>query len=200
MKSHWEVDRAKVLSLAEVEVCLQQTRRRARRSMITRRSLIIFELATCCGLRVSEICGLRIGDIRLGLNPLIRIPATLGKGKKARTVPLTWDAGTLADLTDWIARRFAAGAGEADLLLPTRSGLAMHRASARAMFARIVRLCTGRKATIHDGRHTFVSLALSAGANIQAVRAAAGHASLATTSLYAHLIERGETVQLLGRA
>ena len=196
----FEIDRGKVLSLAEVAHTLNETRRKAKRSKTTRRSLILFELATCCGLRVSEICGLRLRDIQLGLNPLIRVPATIAKGSKARTVPLNWEPGTLADVTAWVAARLADGAGPDSFVLLTRSGSPMHRTAARRMFSHVVEAATGRPATIHHGRHTFVSLALAAGVNIQAVRSAAGHASLATTSLYAHLVDRGEPVDLLGRA
>jgi len=48
--------------------------------------------------------------------------------------------------------------------------------------------------TIHDGRHSFVSHALHGGRSIVEVRAAAGHSSLATTSIYAHLVDTDDKV------
>ncbi len=181
----WELDSMKVLDEAEVQATLRELRRRGRRSKTTRRSLILFELSTCCGLRVSEICGLTLGDVRTGLNPFIHIRRDMSKSGRARSVPLGWDSLTLADITAWVALRGAEGAGTADLLLPTRTGKPMHRTAARRMYARACQMI-GRKATIHDGRHTFISWALHRGVDIQAVRQAAGHANLATTSLYSH--------------
>jgi integrase len=60
----------------------------------------IFRLACCCGLRVSEIAQLRLGDVQLdSLRPHIRIRAAIAKCGRARRVPLWWDAGTLSDIT-----------------------------------------------------------------------------------------------------
>jgi integrase/recombinase XerC len=184
----WEVDSAKVLDEAEVQQTLKELRRKAKRSKTTYRTLLIFELATCYGLRVSEICSLTLGDVHTGLDPFVRIRRAVSKSGRARTVPLGWDGRSLADVIGWVSLRIAEGAGAGDLLLPTRSGKRMHRSSARRMYARVVRESVGRRATIHDGRHTFISWALHRGVDPQAVRIAAGHANLATTSLYSHVI------------
>src|SRR5687768_8202824 len=102
--STFAVDRSRILTAAEIKTVLADLTRKARRSPMTRRNLNIFRLATCCGLRASEIGGLTMANVRLGGDrPCIRIPKALGKGSKARTVPLWWDAGTLADLRDWKA-------------------------------------------------------------------------------------------------
>ncbi len=51
-------------------------------------------------LQASEIVGLKLGDIRVGIaRPYIRVPKTIAKGGKSRRGPLRWDAQTLADLT-----------------------------------------------------------------------------------------------------
>jgi integrase len=52
----------------------------------------------------------------------------------------------------------------------------------------------GRHVTIHDGRHTFASHALAGGRSLVEVRDALGHRSIATTSLYLHLVEEDEAV------
>ncbi len=60
---------------------------------------LTFRLTTCCGLRVSEIVGLTLANVKTeGKRPHIYIPKTIGKGGKARRVPLWWDQSTLADL------------------------------------------------------------------------------------------------------
>lgn len=65
----WSVDRSRVLTRAEIAAVLADLRRRARRSRLTRRNLIIFRLSACCGLRVGELTRLRLGDLHLGLQP-----------------------------------------------------------------------------------------------------------------------------------
>jgi site-specific recombinase XerD len=50
-------------------------------------------------------------------------------------------------------------------------------------------LLDGREdATVHDGRHTFVSLSLNGGRSLAEVRDAAGHSSISTTSVYTHCV------------
>lgn len=181
----WTIDRDRTMTAAEVVLTISELRRKAKRTKTTRRNLILFELATCCGLRVSELIRLQLGDIRLGVSPSIRVPATIGKGSKARTVPLLWDVDTLADITAWLAIRRAEGAVDTDLVLVSRSGRQLDRFGARAIFQRACRV-TGRKITIHAGRHTYVSHALLF-RPLVAVRDACGHSSIATTNIYAHL-------------
>jgi integrase len=59
-----------------------------------------------------------------------------------------------------------------------------------------------RSLTIHNGRHKFNSHALSGGRTLADVRAAAGHASLLTTSVYLHVVvdEREEVGELFAHA
>lgn len=183
----WEVDQQRVLTDVEVAVCLSELRRKAKRSKLTHRTLIIFELATCCGLRVSEICSLTMADVRLGLDPAIRIRRETSKSGRPRTVPLGWDALAMLDVSRWVGLRLASGASSSDLLLPTRTGHRMDRSTVSRMYSRACRPI-GRHASIHVGRHTFISWALHRGVDIQAVRAAVGHSSLNTTSKYAHVV------------
>lgn len=77
----WTVDATKILSRDEIRAVIEDLKRKARRSVNTRMNLAIFRLATCCGLRVSEIIGLEIGDVRVGTKrPYLRLPKTIAKG------------------------------------------------------------------------------------------------------------------------
>jgi integrase len=59
-------------------------------------NLAIVRLACCCGLRVSEIGGLCIGDVNVGISrPFLQVRAEHAKLGRPRRVPLWWDAGTL---------------------------------------------------------------------------------------------------------
>ena len=189
----WNIDRERILSAAEILLVLSELKRKARRSKLTRRQLVIFRLACCCGLRVSELTRLTLANVRLGARPSIRVPKTIGKGGKARTVPLHWDAGTLADLESWKELRESEGAQPGDLFISTKSGKPIARKDARLAFQSACKPL-GRHVTIHDGRHSFVSHALHTGRSVVEVRDAAGHSNLATTSLYAHLVDDCETV------
>ena len=116
--SNWIVDRSKILQRDEIARILTDLRRKARRSVNTRMNLAIFRLAACCGLRASEIAGLTLADVQVdNSRPSIRIRREIGKGHKARKVPLTWDAGTLADLVEWKRFRREQGAADDDLFV-----------------------------------------------------------------------------------
>lgn len=80
-----------------------------------------------------------------------------------------------------------------DLFISTKSGKPIARKDARLAFQSACKPL-GRHVTIHDGRHSFVSHALHTGRSVVEVRDAAGHSNLATTSLYAHLVDDCETV------
>ena len=63
--------------------------RKAARSTNTRQTRAIFCLATFCGLRNSEICGLRLRDAKLDIpRPVLDVPVGVAKGLRPRQVPL----------------------------------------------------------------------------------------------------------------
>src|SRR5262245_18021395 len=104
------VDQTKILTRSEIAAVLQELRRK-RRSVNTRQNSVIFRLATCCGLRVSEVCGLTLANVKTESGrPHIHVPAAIAKRHKARKVPLWWDAATLAALAEWKAERLEQGA------------------------------------------------------------------------------------------
>jgi integrase/recombinase XerD len=191
----WTVNATKILSAGEIARVLADLKRRARRSVNSRQNLVIFRLATCCGLRVSELIGLRIGDVRVGLErPYILVRAESAKGRKGRRLALWWDQGTLDDLTAWRAERVSLGARPTEPFVCSHSrrspGRPLDRQNARERFKVACRVLGAERVaelTIHHGRHSFVSHALAGGRSLAEVRDAAGHANIATTSLYAHV-------------
>jgi len=95
-------DPTKILTRREIAAVLADLKRRGKRSLNARLNLVVFRLAACCGLRASEIANLWVSDMRVETDrPHIRIRAGAAKGGRPRTVPLWWDAGTLADLKVW---------------------------------------------------------------------------------------------------
>lgn len=185
-----KVDSTKILTKSEIADVIREWKSK-RRYVNNRQLLIIFRLATCCGLRASEICGITCDDVRTeGKRPHIRIRKTVGKGGKVRKVPLWWDQATLDDLRAWKSEQTERGA---TFLVCSQSadsiGNQLDRRNIRRSFIRACKGLEGREdVTTHDGRHTFVSIALAGGRSLAEVRDAAGHASISTTSVYTHVV------------
>src|SRR5262245_58058427 len=90
----WKVEATKILTRGELAAVLADLRRKGERSAGARLNLVVFRLACCCGLRVSEIAGLRVDDVQVeGGRPHVRVRPEVAKGYKGRRVPLWWDAG-----------------------------------------------------------------------------------------------------------
>ena len=203
------VSDSKILRRAEIATVLAELHRKARRSKNTRLTLTLFRLTTCCGLRVSEATSLRLRDVCANVDrPRIKVRAAISKGTKlrrsngrtvkvgrravAREIPLTWDSATLADLRSWKEFREREGASANDLYLCSQqAGRKLDRRNARMRFIKACRVLGEDRAgelSIHSGRHSYCSHALSGGKSLAEVRQAAGHSSVATTNLYIHAI------------
>ncbi len=193
----------RILSVADMQQVVRGLRSRARRSKSAKLNLTLFRLAACCGLRVKELTGITLANVKLNSSkPHIYIPADVAKGGRPRMVPLWWDEATLADIEKWRDLRVAAGAASGDpFLCGTRTHVAgkrMARRSAQARWERVIRshlgIETAEAVSIHGGRHSFCSNALAGGRSLIEVRDAAGHASVATTNIYLHLATQDDAV------
>lgn len=200
MHASWTIDRSKLLIADEIRAVVDDLSRKAKRSVNTRMNLVIFRLATSCGLRVSEICGLKISDLKRieSDKPFIQVRKQIAKGGKGRTVPLWWDRAALAGVAAWRAYRLAEGAKKGDWLVCAMSkgahGRQLSRVNARNRFRSSCRVLGEDRLlglTIHHARHSFCSHALLK-RPITAVRDAAGHASIATTNTYAHVLDQDD--------
>jgi len=193
----WNVDASQILTRGELAEVLSDLRRRAARLPNVQMNLAIVRLACCCGLRASEIGGLRLADVVVGVpHPYVAVRAKLAKLGRARRVPLWWDAGTLMDLAAWKNSRESQGGRRVDPFVCSqqratlRSALNRHVLRRRFLTAcRVLGWDRLRTLTIHHGRHTFISHALAGGRTLAEVRAAAGHSSVQTTSAYLHVVD-----------
>jgi integrase len=197
------IDKTRILSRKEIPAVLSDLKRK-KRSVNTRQNLIVFRLATCCGLRVSEIAGLRLGDVHvLGDRPHIAVRKAIAKGKKsakrgdrkARAVPLWWDRATLADLEAWKSERMTVGAKVSDPFVCAQSkstaGKPLSSRNLQNRWRAAIKVLGAERSkdlSIHCGRHSFCSHSLAGGRTIVDVRDAAGHASISTTSVYLHVV------------
>jgi len=201
------IDATKILSRRELAAVLADLQGKSTRSANSWLNLILVRLSCCCGLRVSEIAGLRISDIRVeAARPHIRIRRGASKGGRSRIVPLWWDSGTLADLAKWKAERLRLGATSEQLfvasLRPGRGTRTLSRHTLRRRFRTACKIL-GRERletlTIHHGRHTFISHALAGHRTLAEVRDAAGHANVSITSAYLHVAVEDDGVGELFR-
>ena len=158
--------------------------------------------------------------ILLGTRPCIRIRKQTTKGKRevraldgtviqkdqrrARVVPLWWDTETRWDLQKWLQYRMEnlpdADGGSCRPESWFLCGVDARNSGQRINPVRIsdrwrtaIR-CLGperqQQLSVHDGRHSFASLCLLAGRSLAEVKEALGHASIGSTSIYLHMVER----------
>ena len=191
----WNIDPVKILTRRELACVLEDLQRKAPRSASVRMNRVIFRLATCAGLRVSEIRALCLEDLHVATErPHLRVRPEGAKGKRARVVPLWWDAATLEDIKAWKQEREGHGARPGDpfvcCLKPCRFGKRLVRHGIRERFrtsCKSLGLDRLKSITTHCGRHSFVSHALAGGRSLAEVQRAVGHSSLVTTSVYLHV-------------
>jgi integrase len=191
----WNIDVSQILTRRELMSVMTYLKTRSDRLPNVQQSLALVRLACCCGLRASEIGGLKLADVMTGISrPYIQVRGEIAKGGHARRVPLWWDAGTLEDLTEWKATRRSDGARSGDPFLCSLQtatfGQPLNRHVLRRRFLTACRVLGWdrlRTLTLHHGRHTFISHALAGKRTLAEVRAAVGHASLLTTSAYLHV-------------
>jgi site-specific recombinase XerD len=137
------------------------------------------ELLYGSGLRVSELCGLRVGDVDLTAP---RVTAW-GKGSKQRAVPMSEPsvAAVRAYLAD--GRPLLVSAQLGDLLFANLKGNPLTPRDVR----RIIDRRTTDPTHPHALRHTFATHLLDGGADLRSVQELLGHEDLATTQIYTHV-------------
>jgi integrase/recombinase XerC len=163
---------------------------RRRDRAIALRDTAIMELLYATGIRVSELCGLAIGD----LDQERRTVRVLGKGGRERTVPVGLPA--VRAVTGWWrdGRPVLAGPRSADVLfLGARGGRLDPRTARRVVHARIAAVPSAPDTGPHGLRHAAATHLLEGGADLRSVQEILGHASLASTQIYTHVsVERLE--------
>ena len=155
------------------------------------RDTAIMELLYATGIRVSELCGLDIGD----LDQERRTVRVLGKGGRERTVPVGLPA--VRAMTGWCrdGRPVLASPGSAHaIFLGARGGRLDPRTARRVVHARIAAVPSAPDVGPHGLRHAAATHLLEGGADLRSVQEILGHASLASTQIYTHVsVERLES-------
>ena len=171
-----------VLSVEEIDSIIAQIDLSQREG---HRNRAMIETMYSCGLRVSELCSLRMEDLFLE-EGFIRVT---GKGSKQRLVPISGRA--VKEIRNYLSDRchveIKSGA-EPYLFLSLRRG----RPLSRVMVFDIVKDLTakaGIKKTVspHTFRHSFATHLLEGGANLRAIQCMLGHEKISTTEIYTHI-------------
>lgn len=182
-----------VLSFEEVKRILDavkmalQSSDSERSTALALRDHTMLEVLYGAGLRISELIGLRLGDIYLD-EGFLRV---IGKGDKERVVPLGEPAiravRRYIDLGRFKLLRTHSQARDV-LFLNVRGGGPLSRMGAwRIIHSYVQAAGIKRRVTPHTFRHSFATHLLEGGADLRAVQEMLGHASITTTEIYTHV-------------
>lgn len=171
------------LSTAEVDRLLAQPDVTSTNGL---RDKAMIELMYSTGLRVSELCGLTLEDIELDAGCV----RCIGKGKKERLVPIGKSAIQIIQRYLNEARPVLLGDQISAYLFVNRAGSPMNRVACWKMISEYGRRAGLRlKLKPHMLRHSFATHLLDRGADLRSVQMMLGHADIATTQIYTHVVE-----------
>ena len=153
-------------------------------SWLGHRDRLMLTLLYNTGARVSEIVGVRVGDLVLGPTSFVHLR---GKGRKQRSIPL-WKAAA-RDIREWLGRN--PQLTEQSPLLPTRQGQAMNRATVCQRLKLAVKAALDRRPELlgvhvspHRIRHSTAMAMLQSGVGTSEIALWLGHESPSTTHMY----------------
>ncbi|MBO7240260.1 MAG: site-specific tyrosine recombinase XerD [Bacteroidaceae bacterium] len=149
------------------------------------RNRAIIEVLYSCGLRVSELCSLRLSDLYLK-EQFIRVT---GKGGKQRLVPISSRA--IAELEAYFVdrNRIPIKRGYEDyVFISERLKKPLSRITVFYHIKELVARVGIKKAVSpHTFRHSFATHLLEGGANLRVIQVMLGHESISTTEIYTHI-------------
>lgn len=153
-------------------------------SEMAQRNRAIMEVLYGCGLRVSELVGLRISLVFPEEGYLV----VRGKGEKERVVPMSPRA--IDEIAAYMPERarLRVNPADRDILFLNRLGSRLTRVMVFYIIKQLAKAADIRRpVSPHTLRHSFATHLLEGGANLRAIQQMLGHASLATTEIYLHL-------------
>ncbi|MFY9488571.1 MAG: site-specific tyrosine recombinase XerD [Solirubrobacterales bacterium] len=170
-----------VLSRSEVGHVIDQVKGQ---ETIAVRDRALLELMYACGLRVSEVIGLEVGDIDFD-DAILR---TRGKGNKERIVPVGRAA--LAAIRVYLRgsrRQLIKDRPQRYLFVNFRGGQLTRQGLYKIVRKYAVRAGFEDRMSPHTLRHSFATHLLNGGCDLRSVQEMLGHADVSTTQTYTHL-------------
>ncbi|MDO6725518.1 MAG: site-specific tyrosine recombinase XerD [Cognatishimia sp.] len=183
----------KTLEVKEVDLLIEAARVSGRNKQDKARNICMMELLYATGMRVSELVSLPVSASRGDPRMLL----ISGKGGKERMVPLSPAA--RESLAEWLVIRDAAedvrvksGKATSKYLFPSRGKLGhltRHRFYALIKEFAVSAGVNPDKVTPHTLRHAFATHLLANGADLRSIQVLLGHADVATTEIYTHVLD-----------
>ncbi len=183
----------KTLEVIEVDRLIGAAEASGRNPLENARNICLMQLLYATGMRVSELVSLPVSAARGDPRMLL----ILGKGGKERMVPLSGDA--RAALAQWLTERDAdevkkreKGLPASKFLFPSRGKLGhitRHRFYALIKELAVAGGVSPDKVTPHTLRHAFATHLLANGADLRSIQVLLGHADVATTEIYTHVLD-----------
>lgn len=169
----------KVLTVDEVDVLLSYI---DTKTPLGKRDDALFELIYSCGLRISEVCDLKIANVHLEEQTIL----VHGKGDKERFVPFGDRAKEKLELYINEIRPGLVKDKAVPELFVNYKGEPISRKGVWKRFHEIEEQ-SGISAKVHTLRHSFATHLLQGGADLRSVQELLGHADLSTTTIYTHV-------------
>lgn len=143
------------------------------------RDRAIFEVMYACGLRVSELANLKLGELDLESGIL----TTTGKGRKTRKVPIGGSA------VEWLRRYFAVRKPKepSEMVFLGDRGRPLDRHAIHRIIKEYAEKCGFEGVSAHTLRHSFATHLVQNDADIRSVQLMLGHADISTTQIYTHV-------------
>lgn len=166
----------------------EQQKRESRGAYATAvRDVAVLELLFATGMRVSELCKLRLSDVRLEDRSVL----IQGKGRRERVAPLC-SSGVLDILEEYLDVREGGWERDAAFLL-NRRGNALSDQSVRMMLKALAKKAGVKEnITPHMFRHTLATMLLENGVDIRNIQSLLGHSSISVTEIYVEVNGRAQ--------
>ncbi|TNE54617.1 MAG: site-specific tyrosine recombinase XerD [Bacteroidetes bacterium] len=152
------------------------------------RNKAMLETLYSCGLRVSELIGLKFSDLYFD-EGFIRV---LGKGNKQRLVPVSEQVEKeISQYRDQIRCHLDIKPGHENIVFLNRRGAQLTRVMIFTIIKNLAKSINLKKnISPHTFRHSFATHLIEGGANLRAIQEMLGHESITTTEIYTHLDQR----------
>jgi integrase/recombinase XerD len=168
-----------VMTISEVNLLLEQP---DCSTAIGARNKAILELLYASGIRVSELCSLKIYDVD---DTFIKV---MGKGNKERMVPIGKKAIEAVDYYLSHYRDLANNTGRQEALFVSNKGGKLHRITVWKMIKDYIKQAgIAKNVSPHTLRHSFATHLLDHGADLRVIQEMLGHASINSTDRYTHI-------------